>query len=151
MPIPRARPAGDLFYSDPATGIPIVPGQYEHGHNGIHVTQADTVQALDPDRGAQLVSGSDPNRRLYNPQLMEVMTDDSMRGRAVQYARTRVGSGYNKNFAFNRRDWKDGEVGTYNCSQLVWAAYMNASGGGIDLDADGGWGVWPKASAIRAG
>lgn len=112
----------------------------------INATIVHALTLLHPavPQRVQYVSGSDPNRRLYNPQLMEVKTDDSTRQLAVQYAHTRIGSGYNKNFAFNRRDWKYGEVGTYNCSQLVWAAYMNASGGEIDLDADGGWGVWPK-------
>ena len=31
----------------------------------------------------------------------------------------------------------------YNCSQLVWASYKNADSN-IDLDADGGPGVYPK-------
>lgn len=147
VPVPAARRAGDVFYSDAAQGleVPVIEkgAEYEHGHNGIYVTREDTVQALDPDRGVQLVPGADENRKLYNPTLMEVNTTDDMRTRAATYARTRIGSGYNSDFAFNRRDWKDGEVGTYNCSQLVWAAYMNASDGGIDLDANGWWGVWP--------
>ncbi len=145
--IPAARQVGDLFYSDAAQGLEIPKAEkgaeYEHGHNGIYVTTEDTVQALDPDRGVQLVLGTDESRKVFNPQLMEVNTTADMRTKAAAYARTRVGSGYNSNFAFNRRDWKDGEVGTYNCSQLVWASYMNASNGDIDLDANGWWGVWP--------
>lgn len=146
--IPTARRTGDLFYSDAATGVTVPStekgAEYEHGHNGIYVNTEDTVQALDPDRGVQLVLGSDDSRKLYNPQLMEANTTDEIRGKAAEYALTRVGSGYNSDFAFNRRDWKDGEAGTYNCSQLLWAAYMNASGGDLDLDANGWWGVWPK-------
>lgn len=141
--IPLARGAGDLFYSDASTGKG--PVQYEHGHNGIYVNTADTVQALDPDRGVQLVSGTDTTHKLYNPEMMWVNTTGGVRSHAVQYARAKIGSGYNNNFAFNRRDWDYfGPGDTYNCSQLVWAAYMNATGGSIDLDGDGGWGVWPK-------
>lgn len=140
-PIPTARRAGDIFYSDAAQNF----GQfnYEHGHNGIYVNTTDTVQALDPKRGVQLVL-PDSARGLYNPTLMEANTSDSVRSAAAVYASGKVGSGYNKDFAFNRRDWRTGEKGTYNCSQLVWAAYMNASNANLDLDKDGGWGVWPK-------
>ncbi len=139
--LPPARRAGDIFYSDAATGVGRV--QYEHGHNGIFVNVEDTIQALDPEQGVRLVLGAS-SKGVFNPIMEEVHTDDAKRAKAAAYARTRVGSGYNKDFAFNRRDWKDGEAGTYNCSQLVWASYMNASNAGIDLDKDGGWGVWPK-------
>ncbi|MFI6173743.1 hypothetical protein ACIBCN_43700 [Nocardia sp. NPDC051052] len=139
--LPPARRAGDIFYSDAATGVARV--QYEHGHNGIFINTEDTVQALDPDQGVKLVLGNN-SKGVYNPIMQEVHTDDAKRAKAAAYARTRVGSGYNSDFAFNRRDWKDGEAGTYNCSQLVWASYMNVSNAGIDLDKDGGWGVWPK-------
>ncbi|MBP3222518.1 MAG: hypothetical protein J6M18_01135 [Actinomycetaceae bacterium] len=40
-------------------------------------------------------------------------------------------------FAFNKT-----ANGKMNCSQLVWAAYKTTSG--IDLDADGGNGVYPR-------
>lgn len=141
LPIPQN--VGDIFYSDAAQDIEVA--QYEHGHNGIFVTAgtSDTVQALNPTRGVQLVVGV-TSIGVHNPQLMSVNTTSTRRNAAALYAKGKDGSDYNNNFAFNRRDWEDGVAATYNCSQLVWAAYMNASDGQIDLDADGGWGVWPK-------
>ena len=117
-----------------------------HGHNGIYVSRNETVQALDPTRGVQLVLANDSNHTICRPRLYTVVPVNSytdVRDRAAGWARTRVGNGYNNNFAFNRRDWKTGEAGTYNCSQLVWGAYMNGSGGSIDLDSDKGFGVYP--------
>ncbi|MEU7138768.1 hypothetical protein ABZ942_04900 [Nocardia sp. NPDC046473] len=73
--------------------------QYEHGHNGIFINAEDTIQALDPDHGVKLVLGNS-SKGVYNPIMQEVHTDDAMRAKAAAYARTRVGSGYNSDFAF---------------------------------------------------
>lgn len=84
--------------------------------------------------------------RLRNVRNFEVNTSQEVRDAAANYARDkahpvveRSGAAYNYDFAFNRRD--DGK--SYNCSQLVWAAYGDASKGKIDLDSDGGFGVYP--------
>ena len=143
VPLPAARGKGDLFYSDAGSGR--WGWQYEHGHNGIYVNTTYTIQALDPERGVQLRLGTDPDNVNHNPKLMWVNTTDTIRNQAIGFAETKIGSGYNNNFAFSRRDWEYQEPGeTYNCSQLVWAAYMNASAGDVDIDGDGGWGVYPK-------
>ncbi|MBP3222386.1 MAG: hypothetical protein J6M18_00455 [Actinomycetaceae bacterium] len=60
------------------------------------------------------------------------------RNKAANRAKTYVGRAYNlKGFAFNKT-----ANGKMNCSQLVWAAYKTATG--IDLDGDGGHGVYPR-------
>lgn len=48
---------------------------------------------------------------------------------------------YNSNFAINKSDiWQT----HYNCSSLVWAAWMYASTSNVDLDYTGGLGVYPE-------
>ncbi|MBT0567337.1 hypothetical protein [Williamsia sp. CHRR-6] len=139
--IPEARGVGDLFYSDAAQVVGNF--QFEHGHMGIFVSTKETVKALDPTRGVQRKLASEA--RVHNPRLMYVHASNETRALAAEYALLKEGSGYNKNFAFNRRDWEKRALGnTYNCSQLVWAAYMNATGGKVDIDGDGGWGVYPR-------
>lgn len=50
------------------------------------------------------------------------------------------GAGYRYNFAFNKNVNGD----SFNCSYLVWSAYMVASQNDIDLDKNGGFGVYPS-------
>lgn len=163
---PRNR--GDIFYSDATTA------RVNHGHNGIFVgdpnagdfTKNDTVEASghidvgsssgedDPNAGVkrrQNLENDDPRRtskpRLRNPQYFTVNTSQEARNEAADWALRKAGqrngdpgAGYNYNFAFN----KDIEADRFNCSSLVWAAYMAATNGVIDLDADGGPGVYPS-------
>lgn len=66
-----------------------------------------------------------------------VIASSGVRFNARDSAYNKLGLPYNSNFAFNKtvRDSK------YNCSQLVWASYMNA--GNLNLDGNGGPGVYP--------
>ena len=82
--------------------------------------------------------------RLRNVRKFSVNATPDQRHRAAMWAASKAGQGYdnpgrpyNYNFAFNRRD-----SGKYNCSQFIWSAYMNVSGGQLDLDANGGHGVY---------
>lgn len=84
--------------------------------------------------------------RLRNLVHLTVETDQATRDRAADWAEGKAtetyfesGAGYNYNFAFNRRAGD-----TYNCPQLVWAAYGDASQGNIDLDSNKGTGVYPQ-------
>ena len=137
--IPTGRATGDLVVSNSDTlGVP-------HGHTGIYVSATESVHAFNAERGTILIQSNDSQSgELFEPAQRTVDASGPLRSAAAAWARTRIGSGYNFNFAFNKRDWKPGEVGTYNCSQLVWGAYMNASNGQFDLDANGGYGVYPK-------
>ncbi|MFD4366980.1 hypothetical protein [Rhodococcus sp. NPDC058521] len=128
--LPDARGPGDLFLSD-ATTLDV-----NHGHNGIFVSTTQTVEALDPERGVQLINnptagpGQTP-RTLPDPKMMWVNTSSTVRAAAVSFARFQEGKGYNSNFHFNK---KVVDAPAYNCSSLLWAAYMTATEGGIDLD-----------------
>lgn len=163
---PRNR--GDVFYSDATTA------KVNHGHNGIFVgnpnagdfTKNDTVEASgvidfgsssgedDPNSGVkrrQNLDNNDPRRtyqpRLRNPRFFTVNTSQASRNKAADWAIGKTGPGYGNpgagykyNFAFN----KNIEASSFNCSSLVWSAYMAATNGAVDLDANGGPGVYPS-------
>ncbi|WP_296204698.1 hypothetical protein [uncultured Corynebacterium sp.] len=158
---------GDIFYSDATTA------RVNHGHNGIFVgdphasdnSKNDTVEASgavgssslsgqdDSTAGVkrrQNFENGDPRRthapRLRNLRKQTVNASQEIRNSAARWAASKAGAGYNSpgagyryNFAFNRN--VDGD--SFNCSSLVWAAYMYASKNDIDLDKNGGPGVYP--------
>lgn len=130
-----ATKRGDLFYSVATTTF---KGKVNvnHGHNGIFVKEGptardiETVEAVGPEEGVQRLSGK--NRKgVCKPRLLRVKTDDATRNAAASFAESKVGKGYNSNFWSTRIGPLDKQ--SYNCSQLVWAAYKRASGGGLDV------------------
>ena len=123
---------GDVFYSK-AVRARII----NHGHTGIFVTQGNadprkisTVEAVGADSGVQLLRGSE-RLGVCQPTYLSVNTDNSTRDQAASWAESKVGKGYEKNFATTRIGKIDRD--SYNCSQLIWAAYKHASGGGLDI------------------
>ncbi len=134
--LPFARGAGDIFYADSSPEIVLINKIVNHGHNGIYVTQSSTVEASATSQygnGVHEVDNRIANdgerREVRNPQLGWVNTSSSVRSSAVSFALSKKGKGYNNNFAFNRNINDE----QYNCSQIIWAAYMHASGGSIDM------------------
>lgn len=126
---------GDVFYSVATTTIKDKV-HANHGHNGIFVKEgvkADdivTIEAVSPEKGVQRLKGSD-RAGVCKPRLLRVDTDDATRSAAASFAESKEGKGYNSNFWSTRIGPLDRE--SYNCSQLVWAAYKRASGGGLDI------------------
>lgn len=129
IPVGTALHRGDVFYTPSKTsGI-------NHGHSGIYSYTNYIVESTPatgvterPASQVKVASGS---------VKQHVATSTANRNKAADRARTYVGRGYNYDFAFNRT-----ASGRMNCSQTVWAAYMTATG--IDLDSDGGHGVYPS-------
>lgn len=109
----KARQAGDFFYSDSCTY------RVNHGHNGLFVSESDTVEA-NQEKGTHYASNAADSPRL-NPQKYEVKTDQSNRDKAAEYARKQDGKGYNDIFFLNKIQGEN--PNTFNCSQLVWSAY----------------------------
>ncbi len=147
MLLPTPRGPGDIFYSEAATA------RVAHGHNGIFVSLTHSVEALNPEKGVREVDNTaDGGRKMRSPQMMWVNTSSGVRSKAVEFARSRVGFPYNKNFLANKdiNGSDGGNTVGYNCSSLVWASFKWASvnapdwGQEIDLDGDGGWGVYPR-------
>ncbi|MBP3223200.1 MAG: hypothetical protein J6M18_04660 [Actinomycetaceae bacterium] len=118
---------GDIFYSPSSTG-----------HVGIYYTNSIIVEA--PGVGKKSHSAHRWNVKVNNgTEIMHVKTSQANRNKAANRAFNSYRfRDYNmKGFAFNKT-----ANGKMNCSQLVWAAYKTTSG--IDLDADGGHGVYPR-------
>lgn len=121
---------GDVFYSVATTYT------FNHGHNGIFVSTGatdsdiETVEAVNPEKGVQRLHASE-RLGVCGPTLLRVDTDDSTREKAVTFAEKQVGKQYNKNFATTRIGPLERD--SYNCSQLIWAAYKYASDGGLDI------------------
>jgi hypothetical protein len=61
-------------------------------------------------------------------------TDDATRKRAVEFARGEKGRPYDLNWLSKQADGD-----SWYCSELIWAAYLHASGGSIDLERGPGW------------
>ena len=136
LPLDKVRGRGDIFYADSSPEIVIVNKLVNHGHNGIFVSTTNTVEAAKGSLGNgvyevdnRTASPEGGPRKVRRPQLGWVNTSDSVRAGAVDFAISKKGKGYNNNFAFNR--YINDEQ--YNCSQIVWAAYMHASGDEIDM------------------
>lgn len=156
-----ANPGNDIV--PPAKHLP--PGKRPARNDDLKISKNDTIEAsgainsaaisgkADGESGVKRHRNYGPGKddlygrsgRLRNVRRKTVNTTQAIRDAAVTYAITKAnpvvekpGAGYNLDFAFNKTDGP-----TYNCSQLVWAAYRNATLGELDLDSNGGFGVYP--------
>lgn len=126
-----ATAKGDVFYSPTSTlGV-------THGHSGIYYSTTAIVEA--PGPGAVVRNTNYANVLVASgSQIQHVSTTQANRDAAANLSNTFVGRAYNLNFALNKT-----ANGNMNCSQVVWVAYKD-SAGGIDLDSNGGNGVYPS-------
>jgi len=131
--LPTPRGPGDIFYSRATTATA------NHGHNGIFVTMSHTVEAGDQSGVAMHDTVVAGGRKMLSPEMFWVNTSAGVRQNAVDFALSKVGLDYNYQF------WSNKVVNAvaYNCSQLIWAAYYEASGMSVDLDSNKGTGVYP--------
>ena len=123
---------GNVIYSPSSTaGI-------QHGHAGVYATATLIVEA--PAHGEN--SGTFPvKNRQYCSGLRKMTVDISVTDskRVGEYAQGYLtGKPYNYNFSWN----KGGNIDSLNCSELVWKAFKREID--LDLDSDGGLGVYPK-------
>lgn len=126
----HGKKKGDIYYA-PASTLSI-----NHGHTGMYYSTTTLIEA--PGLGSRVtVLNADTKRVGSGAQKQTVLVHQDQRNSAADWAHTKRGREYNTNFAFNKR--VDAEK--YNCSQLVWAAFVTAAG--IDLDSNGGAGVYP--------
>ncbi|MFW0118818.1 hypothetical protein ACN08Y_02695 [Rothia sp. P5764] len=130
----KARYVGDVFYSSNSTaGI-------QHGHNGIYIDLYNYAEA--PGLGKKVakvhaweVASPAPAYKYY----VGWNRKSPNKQKAADFARSKIGkAGYNYKFYDNKRV----QAGSYNCSQLVWAAYKSTDPN-VDLDSNGGPGVYP--------
>jgi uncharacterized protein YycO len=123
---------GDIFHSYASTAT------YKHNHVGIYYTTKTIVEA--PGKGARSKSVTASTLKKCGPiYKMYVNTKQSNRDKAANHAYNNFRDmPYDTNFADN----KDNSNGKLNCSELVWKAYKH--GAKIDLDSNGGSGVYPN-------
>lgn len=123
-----AARVGDIFH-EPA---------WPANHVAIYNTTAQITEAVG---GGVRVLGIGSRKVNPGAKKYAISTTQPQRNAAASWARARVGASYNPHFAFNKNNPAVTAKTQYNCSQLIWAAYLNNAG--IDLDANGGPGVYP--------
>lgn len=120
---------GYVFFSPSRTsGVP-------HGHTGIYTARTWIVEAPGGSTRSRSVWADDAHVE-RGTLVQSVNASWETRTGAAITANSLLGRPYNYNFAFN----KNANGSRMNCSQLVWAAYKR---NGIDLDSNGGPGVYP--------
>lgn len=79
-------------------------------------------------------------------RVLRVHTTQDVRDEAVAFAMGQRGAEYDWGLAFGKQTGGTGPLASkWYCSELVWAGYYSATGGGIDLDS------WRYATAIAPG
>lgn len=127
-----AKYNGDVFY-EPASTFSI-----EYGHVGIYWT-ADTIVESLPSTGVRSISRNSKSVESGSKIFTFSGVNADVQNVASNWAYGRIGDPYSYNFATNRLT---DSYGAKNCSKLVWAAYKETAG--LDIDKDGGLGVYPK-------
>ncbi|GIN63366.1 hypothetical protein J27TS8_33590 [Robertmurraya siralis] len=128
---------GDIYYTDAYTGA--IDIEVNHGHVGMYYMPKELVESV-PKKGVRTIKTSE--RRVHAGAVQQSVNSVTVgeRNKAVGWAYSRVGKDeYSYNFATNRTT---SHTGKKNCSKLVWSAYIQY--GGIDIDKDGGLGVYPR-------
>lgn len=127
-----AKYNGDVFY-EPASTFSV-----QHGHVGIYWTSDIVVESM-PGDGVRSINRTnkkvEKGSKIFTFSGVSVATQND----ASNWAYARKGESYSYNFATNRTT---SHYGAKNCSKLVWSAYKVKAN--LDLDKDGGLGVYPK-------
>lgn len=119
----------------------LVPGRWSHV--GIYAGDGCIAEAANEDENVGIrsdIAWQYPDMS-WVKYLRVVSADDGMRHRAVAFAlaQAHAGCAYDKNLLSKQVDG-----GSWYCSELVWASYMKASGGAVDLQQSPDWfGVYP--------
>ncbi|MGW5982717.1 YiiX/YebB-like N1pC/P60 family cysteine hydrolase [Bacillus mycoides] len=122
---------GNIYYTPSQTAY------LDHGHVGLYYLP-DTIVESVPSTGVRTIKTS--NRLVDAGAVIQtVSTSTQNKENAVNWAYSEVGEPYSYNFMNNRNTGHDGAK---NCSKLVWSAFLLKAN--IDLDKDGGLGVYPR-------
>lgn len=123
--------SGDFYYTPASTAF------VNHGHVGLYYSSNTIVESVFP-YGVRSISA---NVRMVEKGAVvkSVSTTSTVKRNAANWAYTQIGQPYSLNFMNNRNT---GHTGAKNCSKLIWSAYLLH--GGLDLDANKGFGVYPR-------
>jgi uncharacterized protein YycO len=99
-------------------------------HVALYIVSGKIMVASNPNTGVvrSYLSSWDYPKMTWVSYLRVLSADDEVRQKAVDFAVERRGQPYDANW-FSQQ--VDGD--SWYCSEFVWAAYMQASGGRIDL------------------
>lgn len=127
---------GDIFFVD---------SSFWWNHVGMYTSYNAIVEAM-PDDQVHYCSTSSPDAAqepVDNNNDSRILTtgNTTYANKAVAWVFANVpdGTPYDADFINNKGD---NEMSALNCSELVWRAYKY--GAGIDLDSNGGLGVYPN-------
>ncbi|WP_432354385.1 YiiX/YebB-like N1pC/P60 family cysteine hydrolase [Sporosarcina sp. A2] len=123
---------GNFYYTPSQTAY------LNHGHVGMYYTSTTIVESV-PSAGVRTISTTARKVDSSGAMVKSVTTSSANRTNAANWANSQVGKSYSYNFATNR---STAHTGDKNCSKLIWSAYK--LNGGLDLDVDGGLGVYPR-------
>jgi len=123
---------GNFYYTPSETAY------LDHGHVGMYYTSTTIVESV-PSAGVRTISTTARKVDSSGAMVKSVTTSTTNRNNAADWAYSQLGQSYSYNFATNRLT---DHTGAKNCSKLIWSAYQLY--GNLDLDVDGGWGVYPR-------
>ena len=123
---------GNFYYTPSQTAY------LDHGHVGLYYTSTTIVESV-PSSGVRTISTTARKVDSSGALVKSVSTSTTNRNNAANWAYSQVGQSYSYNFATNR---STGHNGAKNCSKLIWSSYK--LNGNLDLDKDGGLGVYPR-------
>lgn len=123
---------GNFYYTPSQTAY------LDHGHVGMYFSSTTIVESV-PSAGVRTISTTARKVDSSGAVVKSVTTSTTNRNNAANWANTQVGQSYSYNFATNR---STSHTGAKNCSKLIWSAYK--LNGSLDLDVDGGLGVYPR-------
>jgi len=124
---------GNFYYTAAKTAY------MNHGHVGLFMTNDKIVESV-PKKGVRIISASKRKVDEGKAVIKSISTSKKKRDAAIKWAVSRVNKDdYSYNFASNRHS---SHTGDKNCSKLIWSAYKLKAK--IDLDVDGGMGIYPR-------
>jgi len=135
-----------VFGHDSSGLASLIPGYWDHV--GMIVGWSDyyndwLVVEAEPSTGVHVTTFSTFLTRYETVAIERVAVSDAIKEAAVQFALAQVGKSYNWDFFSKPKVYDD----KYYCSQLVWAAYMAASNGQVNLDPNPSW-SWEYGYAV---
>ncbi|MBP1913020.1 YiiX/YebB-like N1pC/P60 family cysteine hydrolase [Thermococcus stetteri] len=137
-PYPYGIKPGDIVIGHNPISDLIIPGYWTHtgmiAYYDYNAGDWVVVEAWDDPSAVRLVYLSDFLKRYDTVAVLRVNTNDYIRQAAVNFALQQLGKPYDWGW-YTKQVYGD----SYYCSELVWASYMAASGGTVDLDANPGF------------
>ncbi|WP_010478603.1 YiiX/YebB-like N1pC/P60 family cysteine hydrolase [Thermococcus zilligii] len=144
-PYPTNVQQGDLVFGY-SPDLSIMPGHWTHvgiiAWYDYSVGDWIVIEAT-PKNGVSLITLRNFLSRDPEIAIKRVNTDSTTKYYAVYFAYSMLGKPYNYNYLAKPQVFDS----AYYCSELVWAAYMWASNGLINLDTNPGW-SWTYGYAV---